>query len=192
MIVIEDTLISEDLIESQFMCNLKACKGACCIEGDQGAPLLESECEEIAENLDKILPYLPKSQQEKIAEIGFSTLYADGDLGTSMMDDGACVFVVNEKGILGCGIEKAFFAKDSSFQKPISCHLYPVRVKTYKEFTSVNYNRWDICSPACTFGKEHQMPLYLFVENALVRRFGQEWMDTLKATVEHLKQEKKD
>lgn len=191
MILIEDTLISEDLVEAHFMCNLKACKGMCCIEGDQGAPLLEKECEEIAENLDKILPYLPETQQEKIKENGFSTVYSDGDLGTSMMEDGACVFIVKENGIVGCGIEKAYFDKQSTFHKPVSCHLYPVRVKTYKEFTSVNYNRWDICSPACTFGKEHQMPLYLFVENALVRRFGQEWMDALKATAAHLEQEKK-
>ncbi|MBI1221390.1 MAG: DUF3109 family protein [Bacteroidetes bacterium] len=190
MIAIGDTLISEDLLESYFACNLSACKGACCIEGDQGAPLLEDELSQIEKNLPAILPYLPEEQQEKIRRDGFYTYYPDGDLGTSMMNNGACVFVTSENGILGCGMEKAFFEKKSDFHKPISCHLYPVRVKTYKEFTSVNYNRWDICNPACHLGKEQETPLYLFVENALVRRFGQEWMDALKSTAEHLKEEK--
>ncbi|MDX5320930.1 MAG: DUF3109 family protein [Bacteroidota bacterium] len=192
MIAIGDTLISEDLLENYFSCNLDACKGACCIEGDQGAPLLESEIVEIEKNLNQVLPYLAPEQQERIRKEGFHRVYPDGDLGTHMMDNGACVFITQKDGIYGCGIEQAFYDGKSDFHKPVSCHLYPVRVKTYKEFTSVNYNRWNICSPACTLGKELQMPLYLFVENALVRRFGQEWMDDLKATAEHLKNENQD
>lgn len=191
MIAIDDTLISEDVLSSQFMCNLSACKGACCIEGDQGAPLEQEELDEIENNLEAILPYLPEIQQTKIRQEGFSTIYPDGDLGTSMLPDGACVFVTEKDGILGCGMEQAFFDGKSDFHKPVSCHLYPVRVKKYKEFTAVNYNRWDICNPACSLGKEQQMPLYKFVENALVRKFGREWMDALNAAADHLEEEKK-
>lgn len=190
MIVIEDTIVSEDLIESHFVCNLNACKGACCIEGDQGAPLEEEELVEIENNLDKIFDYLPEEQKTRIREEGFSKVYPDGELGTQLMDDGACVFVVRENGILTCGMERAFNDGKSSFQKPISCHLYPVRVNQYKEFASVNYERWSICSPACSFGRDLDVPLYMFVEEALIRRFGKEWMDALKATAEHLKEEK--
>lgn len=190
MIVIEDTIVSENLLDRYFVCNLSKCKGACCIEGDQGAPLLEEELDLIQNNLEPVFAYLPAEQQERIREAGFSTVYPDGELGTQMMDDGACVFVVRENGILSCGIEKAYKDGKSTFQKPVSCHLYPVRVKKYKEFSSVNYDSWSICSAACTLGRELEVPLYLFVEEALVRRFGKEWMKALKATAEHLNEEK--
>lgn len=190
MIVIEDTIVSEDLLDNYFVCNLSKCKGACCIEGDQGAPLLEEELGMIQKNLDHISDYLPAEQQERITKRGFSKVYPDGELGTQLMDDGACVFVVRDNGILSCGIEKAFKEGKTDFHKPISCHLYPVRIKKYKEFSSVNYDRWSICSPACTLGNELEVPLYLFVEEALVRRFGKEWMNALKATAEHLAEEK--
>lgn len=186
MIVIENTLVSEDLIQAHFVCNLSACKGACCVEGDQGAPLLLEEEAVIQENLAGILPYLAPENQERITQEGFALTYPDGDFGTRLMDDGACVFVTRENGMVTCGIEKAYKDGKSNFIKPVSCHLYPVRVKEYKEFIAVNYDRWEICKPACKLGSELNVPLYLFVETALVRRFGQEWMDTLKATAEHL------
>jgi hypothetical protein len=192
VILIEDTIVSEELLNRHFVCNLNACKGACCIEGDRGAPLREDEIPLIEANLPAILPFLPEEQQLLIETSGFYEKDTDGELVTLCMPDRSCVFVVREGGILSCGMEKAFRAEASSFHKPISCHLYPVRVKTYKEFTAVNYHPWDICSPACAHGKDLGVPLYKFVENALVRRFGQEWMDALDATANHLDDDKQD
>lgn len=190
MIQIGDTIVSEELIKQHFVCNLSACKGACCIEGDRGAPLREEEIARIEENLEAILPFLPDEQKTLIEGSGFYEKDTDGELVTRCMPDNSCVFVVREGGILSCGMEKAFREEASDFQKPVSCHLYPVRVKTYKEFTAVNYHPWDICSAACANGKALKVPLYKFVESALVRRFGQEWLEALDATARHLEEDK--
>lgn len=180
MILHGDTIISEDVLTNEFVCNLNACKGACCIEGDFGAPLDESELEIISANLEGILLHLNKESQEHIGISGFYEHDKDGDLVTQCLPSGACVFAtINEKGILGCGIEQAWKNGNASFRKPISCHLYPIRLSKVGDYTAVNYHKWDICSPACKLGKKEQVKIYKFLQEALVRKFGQQWYDEL-------------
>lgn len=181
MIILEDTLISEDLLERKFCCNLNACKGACCIEGDWGAPLEESEVSLIEEQLPNILPYLSSTSQHKIRENGFFELDDEGERVTNCLSDGKCVFAIeNRNGILGCGIEKAFLEGKTHFRKPISCHLYPVRLIRTETYTAVNYHQWNICNAACSKGEELGLPVFRFVKDALIRRFGEEWFNALQ------------
>ena len=189
MVRIDETLVSDDVLKEHFVCNLEACKGACCIEGDLGAPLEKEELPAIRKNLPAFLERLPVDQQESIREKGFYEVAPDGELVTQCMPDGRCVFVTEHEGILGCAMEEAHREGQSDFLKPVSCHLYPVRVKRYKEFTAVNYDEWSICSPACIHGAKLGVRVFEFVENALVRKFGEEWMETLKATAKHLEEE---
>lgn len=190
MILIQDILVSEDILKSQFACNLNACKGACCIEGDYGAPLTQDEVFIIADLLDTVKPYLPQASQEKINAEGFHTFDKDDRVPeTGLMDDGACVFMGrDELGITFCGIEKAYNDGKVKFKKPISCHLYPVRVTSNKVtgFEALNYDHWDICNAACTRGEKENIQTYAFVKDALIRKYGEEFYEELKAAAEHL------
>lgn len=190
MILIEDILISEDILQKQFACKLSACKGACCIEGDFGAPLTQDEITIINGFLEEIKPYLPQASKEKIAAEGFHTYDKDDRIAeTGLMEDGACVFMGrDELGITFCGIEKAHNDGKIDFKKPISCHLYPVRVRSNKVtgFEALNYDYWDICSAACDNGKENGIKVYEFVKDALIRKFGEEFYAELKAAAEHI------
>ena len=188
MIMIKDILISDDLIEEQFMCNLNACKGACCWEGDWGAPL-EKEEMKILDNIYKtIKPYLSEAGRELLNEKEKYTYYEEPkEFGTPLLENGACAYMTHDlNGIAQCGIEKAYKDGVIDFKKPISCHLYPVRITSKKEvgFEALNYDRWDICSAACKKGKENQMPVYRFVKDALTRKYGQEFYDELEAAAQ--------
>ncbi|MCB9245429.1 MAG: DUF3109 family protein [Flavobacteriales bacterium] len=185
MIILEQTLISEDLIERKFCCDLNACKGACCIEGDRGAPLEQAELDIIQENLTAILPYLSPESVEMIDRAGFYELDDENDLVTNCLPDGKCVFVtVGEQGHLTCGIEQAYLDGKTPFQKPISCHLYPVRLAETETYTAVNYHEWQICKAACSKGELLGLPLYQFVKDALIRRFGVDWYNALATLAE--------
>lgn len=186
MIVIEDTLISENLLEKQFVCNLSACKGACCVEGDRGAPLLEEEIAVIQDLLPEIKPFMDPEYLADIEQNGFAEKDEDGEWVTRCQESGECNFVVYQNGITACSIELAHKAGAIDYKKPISCHLYPVRIQRYKEFQAVNYHEWSICSAACQLGKELKVPVYQFVKDALIRKFGPVWYETLEATAEHL------
>lgn len=192
MIVIEDTIVSETIVQKQFVCNLNACKGACCVKGDRGAPLESEEVDIIRNSLDKIAPYMNPEFLRAIEETDIYEQDTDGDLVTTCQASGECNFVIYENGIAACSIEKAFNAGVIDFRKPVSCHLYPVRIKKYKEFTAVNYNEWSICSPACALGEELKVPVYEFLKTALIRRFGSEWYEALVATAKHLEDEAKN
>lgn len=187
MIVIEDKIISDDVVEKQFMCNLNACKGACCWEGDLGAPLEDEEMPLLQEIYDKIKPFLTEEGIKTIEEKGVFTHYkSEDEYGTPLLKNGACAYLTYEKsGIAKCGIEKAYEAGVVDFKKPISCHLYPVRIKRHQDFFAVNYDKWDICSAACTLGKKLQMPVYQFVKDALVRRFGEAFYEALEAAAQY-------
>lgn len=193
MIQIERTIISEDIIENEFVCSLNACKGACCIEGDAGAPVEEAELKILNNIYEKVVPYLTEEGRESIEKQGTYIKGEDGDWETPLINGGECAYVIrNEKGWALCAIEQAYNDGKIDWKKPISCHLYPIRLQEYSSFTAVNYNRWHICDDACTLGKELQVPIYKFVKEALIRKFGNAWYEELELVVEHLKEEKKN
>ncbi|MBT3302602.1 MAG: DUF3109 family protein [Bacteroidetes bacterium] len=175
MVHIDNTLVSFDLFKEQFICDLPNCLGACCVEGDFGAPLEQEEVKVVADNLEKIKPYMTAAGLELLKKDGFHETDPDGDLVTTCVNGRDCVFVYHEKSIYSCAIEKAFLNNEIDFRKPISCHLYPVRLGKVKEMVSVSYNEWHICSPARVLGKQEGVPLYVFLKDALIRRFGISW-----------------
>ncbi len=182
MIIHENTLISDEVLKEFFACNIQACKGACCIEGDKGAPVTKEEVVEIEQIMEPILEELSDEHVQFIKENGFYEEDDDGELVTTCLNDGKCCFVVEQpNGILGCGIENAYYKNKIDFVKPISCHLYPVRIKDYDSYTALNYHQWYLCSDACTKGQSEQIKVYEFVESALRRKFGDEWFEGLKA-----------
>jgi hypothetical protein len=185
MIKVDDCLVSEDVIEKSFACNVEACKGVCCIEGDAGAPIEPSEIDVIRQNIEQIKDEMDDVGLETLNSRGFSEKDPfDQMLVTTCKPNKECVFVVRKKGILNCAIELANQKKSFDFQKPISCHLYPIRVDKYNEFYALNYHRWSICADACTKGEKEDIKVYQFAQNALERKFGKEWYKNLKKTIQ--------
>ncbi|MFM1874299.1 MAG: hypothetical protein RL266_36 [Bacteroidota bacterium] len=181
MFAIQHTLVSLDLLERHFVCDLNACKGICCVKGDAGAPVTDQEIDLLENIIDDILPFLDEEGKEMIAEKGVFEIDVDGDKGTSLLKDGRCAYaLIDQNGMVSCGIEKAYNAGAIQFKKPISCHLYPVRITEYKEYDAVNYNRWSICKPACDCGSKLQVPLYRFLKEALIRKYGEAWYEELE------------
>ena len=182
MIQLQNTLISEDILEKEFVCNLSKCKGACCVEGDAGAPLSEEETKTLESIFEDVKPYLRDEGIKAIEEQGTWIVGEDGDKETPLVNGSECAYVIfDEKGITKCGIEKAYEDGKVDFKKPVSCHLYPVRIKGYSEFDAVNYHKWPICSDACSLGKELEVPIYQFVKDALIRKYGEDWWNELDA-----------
>ena len=181
------TIVSEDILEKDFVCNLAACKGACCVDGDAGAPLSETETKKLDEIYPKIKPFLRKEGIAAIENQGKWTIGTDGDFETPLIENKDCAYVIFDQKTALCGIEQAYNQGIIDWKKPVSCHLYPVRVKDYTEFAAVNYDRWDICDPACSLGKELEVPIYKFVKEALIRRFGQDWYLKLEKVAAELK-----
>ena len=176
MFQLQDTLVSEDLIDYDFVCNLNACKGACCIDGDAGAPVEEEETAILERIFPQVRPFLTPEGIEAIEAQGTWVIGSDGEKETPLVGGAACAYVVvGPNGITHCGIEAAYNAGAVDWRKPISCHLYPVRVKEYSEFTAVNYHKWFICSDACSLGNELKKPVYEFVKEALIKKFGNQW-----------------
>lgn len=182
MIEHRGTLLSEDLFDKRFVCDLNACKGACCVAGESGAPLEKDEEVLLKELWPKIKPYIPEKGQKAIDAHGVSEIDSDGDLVTTLVEGrGECAFTVfDDNGIALCGVEKAWKDGAIPFRKPISCHLYPIRVvKLGTDQDGLNYHKWPICKPACTCGAKLDVPVYRFLKDALVRAYGQEWYDEL-------------
>ena len=176
MIDIDNKVLSRELFTKKFVCELSSCKGACCVEGTAGAPLEKKEAELLNQNFDKISKYISTRAKKIINSYGKYVILDNGNLETPLVDSKACVYVhYEDNGSLSCGIEKAYLNKEISFNKPISCHLYPVRVKEYSEFTAVNYHNWSICSDACSLGNELKKPVFEFVKEALIKKFGKDW-----------------
>jgi len=181
MIQIGSTLVSDELLTEAFVCDLNACKGACCVEGEYGAPLTRDEANELAALQDQIAPYLSEEGKATIADQGAWVTGEDGDLETPLMPTGHCAYVIEDADKkLKCGLESVHQEGILSFKKPVSCHLYPVRVQQYSSFEAVNYHRWDICGAACTLGSSLKVKVYVFVKEALVRKFGAEWYAALE------------
>ncbi|HLP93946.1 MAG TPA: DUF3109 family protein [Saprospiraceae bacterium] len=193
MIIVQDKLVSDDVVEQQFICNLSACKGACCWEGDFGAPLEKAELAIMESILEKVKPYLSPAGIAAIeAQGAYQWFEGMGEHGTTLIDGGPCAYMTYDPlGIAQCGIEMAWKAGDIDFQKPISCHLYPIRVSKYEHFDSeaLNYDRWDICSAACSLGEKEKVPVYRFVKDALIRKYGQAFYDELDGAAAFLKEQ---
>ena len=181
MFQIGKTIVSEDIIEKDFICNLSACKGACCVDGDAGAPLEPSEATILKEIYPIIKPYLRKISIDAIEAQGTHVVTEDGALETPLINGADCAYVIfDEKQTALCAIEEAYNQGEVHWKKPVSCHLYPVRVKDYTEFSAVNYDHWEICDDACSLGKELQVPVYKFVKEALICKFGADWYAELE------------
>lgn len=190
MIQIDDTIISMDCLSEKFCCDLEACKGACCIEGDAGAPVELDEVAELEEALPKVWNELSASAQAVIDRQGVVYTDRDGDLVTSIVNGKDCVFTCyDEKGNCFCALEKAYREGRSNFYKPASCHLYPIRLKKIGDMTALNYHRWDVCRMAVEKGKQLNLPVYRFLKEPLIRRFGEAWYEELEKAVEELKEQ---
>ncbi len=187
MLQIDDTIISFDLFEKHFVCDLASCKGNCCIEGDNGAPLEEHEVKIIEDLLPVIWDDLTEISKEVIRNQGVSYIDEDDEPVTSIVNGAECVFTyTDEHGICKCAIEKAYREGKTDFYKPISCHLYPVRLQKYDEFTAVNYHQWSVCSCARTLGNSLKIPVYQFLKEPLIRRFGPEWYNQLEIAAKEI------
>ena len=184
MIIIDNTLVSEDLKTVFFSCNLPACHGDCCVEGDAGAPLEEGEISIMEDYLDKIKPFMARKGIEVVDKSGVFDYDAGGEYVTPLVSDRECAFVFFENGSSYCAIEKAWKEGKIPFRKPVSCHLYPVRLSRLKEHTAVNYDRWDICNVALIKGKKDNIPLYKFLKTPLTRKFGEAWYRKLEKAFE--------
>ena len=189
MIQVQDKIISLDVFEKQFLCDLNACKGACCGEGDSGAPLLKEEEKILDEIYEKVKPFMRKEGITEIENQGVAVYDLEGDLTTPLINNRECAFVVEENGINLCSIEKAFLNGKIDFKKPISCHLFPIRIKEYRDFEAVNYEEIKICKPACECGSKLEVPIYAFLKEPLIRKYGEDWYKELLEAASILQRE---
>lgn len=193
LVEIDDKIVSTELFDRKFVCDLNACKGACCIEGDAGAPLNLEEIDILEENLEHILPFMTKEGKEAVAEAGVFYMDQTNEPATTLVNGGECAFVYyDENNITKCAIEAAHNAGKLDWKKPISCHLYPIRVKQIGELTALNYNEWDICKPACACGDALNVPVFRFLKEPLVRAFGEEFFRDLEEVEKELQQYDRD
>lgn len=185
MFLIQDTLVSLDVLEKEFCCNLDVCRGNCCIEGDAGAPISDEECREVEKILPILLPEMTKEARAVVEKQGISYLDPSGERVISIVNDKDCVFArTDNNGWCYCLIEKAYRQGKVPFKKPISCHLYPICLTQVGDKTGVEYHRWDICHCARVMGKKQHVKIYEFLKEPLIRRFGQEWYDELCLTAQ--------
>lgn len=182
MIIIDEILVSDDILDFEFVCNLDACKGACCVEGDEGAILEKEELEILEKIYPEVEPYLTPEGKAAIEKQGLFITNKEGALKTPLINNGPCAYIYYDNGIALCGIEKAYREGKISWQKPVSCHLYPIRIEKVSGHDALNYERWNICNPACKNGKKLNVPVFRFVKDALIRKYGSEFYDALEAT----------
>ncbi|TAE52117.1 MAG: DUF3109 family protein [Bacteroidetes bacterium] len=188
VIAVGDVLVSADLRDEMFACDLARCKGACCVEGDLGAPLDKEELPVLKEIYPKIKPFLRPEGIRAIEEQGTHVRDFTGGYSTPLVQGKECAYVTfTPQGIALCGIEQAQQQGVVEFRKPISCHLYPIRIKKYKDFDALNYDEWDICSPACSKGSRDGTPVYVFLKEALIRKYGEEFYYKLDQIAQEMK-----
>ncbi len=188
MIEIKDTVVTLDLFREHFCCDLAACKGACCIEGDAGAPVSIDEVAKLEEAVEAVWDELSPKAQKVIKAQGVVCTDRDGDLVTSIVNNKDCVFTCyDDKGCCYCAIDKAYREGRCNFRKPLSCYLYPVRLSKMGSITAVNYHRWDVCKAATCLGKKLNLPVYKFLKEPLIEAFGQEWWDECDIAAAELK-----
>ncbi len=182
MIEIDDKIVSIDLLTEHFACDITKCKGICCVEGNAGAPLEFEEIDILEQEYDNYKPYMTPEGVASIEQNGFMVIDEDGDYTTPLVNDAECAYAYTEGDLTLCAIEKAWRAGECGFQKPISCHLYPIRlINLSNGSTGLNYHRWGVCHSACTNGKKLGIPVYKSLEGAITRRFGAEFYQALEA-----------
>jgi hypothetical protein len=191
MIRIDDTVISLDLLSEKFRCDLSVCKGNCCKYGDAGAPLTESEALILDDIFPVIRDYLRKEGVESIEKYGTSLTDIEGELVTPLIDDAECAYTIVSGDVFMCGIEKAWLDGVVSFRKPLSCHLFPVRIKNFGDFTAVNYEKWSICQGGREAGRKDDIPALSFLKESLFRAFGPEWYKELVTVKKELESKRK-
>jgi hypothetical protein len=191
MISIGNTLVSEELLEEKFVCDLTRCKGHCCVEGDSGAPLEKEELKQLEEVYPVVKEMLTEEGRKSIEEQGLYLIDGDGDYVTPLVGGyRECAFTVFDNGIAKCGIEKAYLEGKVNFRKPVSCHLYPVRITRYRSYDAVNYERWSVCAPACKLGEHLKVPVYVFLKDSLTRKYGEKWYAELSLAAEVYQKER--
>jgi hypothetical protein len=191
MIDIDNKIVHLDIFLKNFCCDICKCKGICCVEGDSGAPLEEEETDKIKELLPAIYERLTEEGRNVIDSRGISMIDIEGDLTTTICEkSGSCVFTqYDDKGIAYCLIEKAWEEGLTDFRKPVSCHLYPIRIKKYKNFDAVNYNVWDICKDAVISGNRKNIKIFEFLKEPLIRKYGEEWYKEVCIAAEYCEKE---
>ena len=188
MVQIDDTIISLDVFDAKFICDLDKCKGECCVEGESGAPLEDDEVAKLEAVLPIVWDDLSEEAKAVINAQGVAYEDMDGDMVTSIVNGKDCVFTCYDaSGMCKCAIEKAYREGKVDFYKPISCHLYPIRLEKYREFTAVNYHRWSVCKAAEILGQKEGLPVYKFLKEPLIRKLGSEWYEQLEICADELK-----
>jgi hypothetical protein len=186
MLQIGKVILSFDILQKQFMCDIKKCKGACCVVGDAGAPLEPSETKLLKKIYPKVKPFISGEGIAEIEKQGFFIIDDDGDYVTPLIENKACVYSYIDLGITKCAIEKAYFEKKIKFRKPLSCHLYPIRITKYEKFEAVNYHQNSICNSALLLGNIAAKPLYSFLEEPLSRKYGKKWFKKLTIAIDSM------
>jgi len=189
MFQIGNTIVSDEVLEKEFVCNLSACHGQCCIDGDAGAPLDKEETQILDDIYDKVKPYLRPEGIESIERQGKWVIGEDQGYETPLIDGKECAYVIFDGKTALCAIEQAYNNKEINWKKPISCHLYPIRIKEYAQFSAINYHKWYICDDACSLGKELGVTVYQFLKEPLIRKFGEEWYQELDKVAEEWKKQ---
>lgn len=188
MIEVDGKIVSDDILTECFACDIARCKGECCVDGNSGAPLEMEEADILEEEYENYKPYMTPEGIEAVERQGFMVVDCDGDYTTPLVDDAECAYSYRENGITLCAIEKAFREGKCSFRKPISCHLYPIRLISLSNGTiGLNYHRWNVCSSACENGRKLGIPVYKSLREPIIRRFGEEFYKALECAEDLLK-----
>ena len=180
MLIVGNTLVSDELIKNCFCCDLSKCCGACCIEGDVGAPIEPDEIADMEDNYPIFKKYMTEEGVRLVDENGTFDYDMEGEFVTPLLSDEACAFIYYEDDIAKCAIEKAYLNGEIDFRKPISCHLYPIRIKKLPDYEALNYHHWEICESACELGKKEGIPAYKFLKEPLIRKYGELWYEELE------------
>lgn len=181
LVNIQDKVVSTQVFDRKFICDLNACKGACCVLGDAGAPLTYEEVDIMENNLEHYLPYMRSEGIAEVEKTGVFYIDQDNEPVTALINDGECAFVYfEENGTAKCAVEKAFLEGKTDFKKPISCHLYPIREKRFDTMTALDYSEWDICAPACACGDKLDVPVYKFLKEPITRAYGKDFFDEME------------
>ena len=192
LIEVKDKIVSTQIFDKKFVCDLNACKGACCIEGNSGAPLTLDEIDLLEDNIQKIKPFMRPEGIEEVDANGVFYMDEDNEAVTTLVNGGECAFVYfDENNITKCGIEQAYNSGKIDFNKPISCHLYPIREKQFNDFRALTYDVWPICAPACACGDKLDVPVYRFLKGPIIRAYGEEFFEALEEVDKGLKASKK-
>ena len=193
MIEIDDKIVSADILRECFACDLGKCKGICCVEGDAGAPLELEEVDELEENYPAYAPYMTEEGRQEVEKQGFMVVDSDGDYTTPLVNNAECAYAFEENGITFCAIERAYREGKCSFLKPISCHLYPIRVMKFKNGTyGLNYHRWAVCHDAVECGRKIGLPIYKALKEPITRRFGEEFYKALECAEQLIKEQENE